>query len=131
MYYPIINENTFLDRNWKIGIICDEDGKAIQHKFELANMLYDTNYNNGQIQIAIDITNEYNQFQNILKNDYMEYHGNMDQWKDNTYFRYFVGQYKDKNQESRKWVFYWAHLDDSLEIAPYQTYTKGQNSSTN
>ena len=146
-YYCVISELTFKQREWKVGQI------KYQSKERLVSYLYnkenlqqngdDTknnsnnnkkkiNFNrNGQIPILIDITKEFDQFQNKLKQDWINAMMKekdetqlQSEWNNRKYFMNCIKRDKISQGEERIMFQYWAHLDNTHEIAPCRTYTK-------
>ena len=146
MCYTLIDESTFYHRQWKYGTfeLKVELDKYINMKNvnerqkEYQKILLGLTQIRGQIQVKIDITNEFNQFQDILRMDWMDYHNDKNDKNNNNENNIInEGEYKQEEWDNRKYFMnsvqwdkdtnkifykYWVHFDDVTQIQPQHVY---------
>ena len=133
--------STFSTSEWKHGIIWVERKKFKDLAYGFNGLLWDTM---GQWSVMIDITDQFNQFQQTVLKPYWLNHfkpinkeendtnrtqksDNLDsQWNNR---RYFMDCYSISWNKRKDRVFYQynVHLDDTKQVAPFATFSTVTN----
>ena len=103
---------------WKLGIFIN--WQQYPEKNEFVRFLYDTV---GQVQLFLDITEEFNKFQECVKEDWLRAHKDSKtekDWDDRRFFTNYNGILIDSKNKKMKKVFlqYFVHLDDKNQVKP-------------
>ena len=77
----------------------------------------------GQMQVFIDITKQFDEFQQSLKKDWLLAHKDSKSekdWDNRKYFSNCYGIFMDRKRKNNTKVFlqYYVHLDDKNQIKP-------------
>ena len=112
MCFDLINESDFDQREWKVGEIAWKSYFKPAILSSNKKLMLGLSQIKGQIQVKINITKEFDTFQEKLKRDWIVFHPD-EKWDNRKYFINFVEWDQKTNQVFYK---YWVHLDDTLQV---------------
>ena len=115
-YYQNIDINC---EKWKIGVFFIPQFKKGDETQSLLDILC---VQSGHYGVYVDITAEFDLFQQTLQREYVKYNGQDSQakWNNRTYFFVNSNKHIVWNKHSNKiYCKYWVHLDDTAQVIQY------------